>query len=391
MKYTCDVLVVGAGPAGSSAAATCAKNGLNTMLVEKNHSPGENIQCAETISQYLLDKLHFKIPAELLNWRLDGMKFWTRNLELFNYGREWQGYNISRSIFDKWVADRAAKNGAKVFCNSKVVGLEYDSNNFINEVHVRQNESISTVLPKYVIAADGVHSTVARRMGIFKKKKNSIGSVLAFDVGNISLNHSRLDQIFFGDFAPSAYAYIMPKSKSTAGIGVGTSIDRRRSKLEDYFIQFTNLPSIKGQLNRFKIIDEKSGDAPISKSIDEVAIGNVAFCGDSANQNIKPFLEGILPGIISGDETAKYIFSQFKKDARLRGGEMQSRIDKRLPLISESSKINAIIQSENKINSGIRDLISMGIFSGRINPAELKNFLDMSETELVSNLRSKKR
>ncbi len=391
MEHTCDVLVVGAGPAGSSAAATCAKNGLKTILVEKNHSPGENIQCAETISQYLLDQLHFKIPTKLLNWKLDGMKFWTRNLELFNYTSEWQGYNISRSIFDKWVADRAVKNGAKVFCSSKVVGLEHDSNNFINEVHIRQNDSVSIISPKYVIAADGVHSTIARRMGTFKKKKNSIGSVLAFDIDNISLDHPRLDQIFFGDFAPSAYAYIMPKSKNTAGIGVGTSIDRRRGKLEDYFFQFTNLPSIKNQLNKFKIIDEKSGDAPISSSIGKVATGNVAFCGDSANQNIKPFLEGILPGIICGDETAKYVFSQFTKDARLSGTDLQLRIDKRLPLISESNQINSVIQSESKISPDIKDLISMGIFSGRINPGEVNTFLEMNESEIVSNLRSKKR
>ena len=59
----CDVLVVGAGPAGLSAARALAKKGLKTIIIEEDEEVGIPVQCAEGIGSYLFQYLPFEIPS----------------------------------------------------------------------------------------------------------------------------------------------------------------------------------------------------------------------------------------------------------------------------------------------------------------------------------------
>jgi len=72
MSIKCDVLVIGAGPAGCSAARAAAKNGADTILIEKEKQITQ-IPCAEGLGSYLFPLLPFKIPKELLIWRINGI------------------------------------------------------------------------------------------------------------------------------------------------------------------------------------------------------------------------------------------------------------------------------------------------------------------------------
>lgn len=76
MVIRCDVLVVGAGPAGSSAARAAAEAGAHTILIDKKKEIGVPVQCGEGIGTYLFPFLPFKIPAEQVVWKLTGISFW---------------------------------------------------------------------------------------------------------------------------------------------------------------------------------------------------------------------------------------------------------------------------------------------------------------------------
>ena len=55
--YTCDVVVVGAGPGGSMAAKFCAQGGMDTILIEKKAEIGAPLRCAEGVSKSWLDEV----------------------------------------------------------------------------------------------------------------------------------------------------------------------------------------------------------------------------------------------------------------------------------------------------------------------------------------------
>ena len=86
MTIKCDVLVVGAGPAGSSAARASSINGIKTILIDKKEEIGKPVQCAEGIGKYLITYLPYKIPDEHLIWKMDGMFFWTDDISIEQKG-----------------------------------------------------------------------------------------------------------------------------------------------------------------------------------------------------------------------------------------------------------------------------------------------------------------
>ena len=94
-----------------------------------------------------------------------------------------------------------------------------------------------------VIAADGVDSTVLKLLGFTIDKKTTCGKVLSFEMANLHLSNPRSFQAFLGDFAPGVYAYILPKSRTTANVGAGTIVPQKRVK--QCYEEFLELPPVK--------------------------------------------------------------------------------------------------------------------------------------------------
>jgi digeranylgeranylglycerophospholipid reductase len=362
MKIECDVLVVGAGPAGSSAARAAAKCGLKTILIEEDKEIGDPVQCAEGIGEYLIPYIPFDIPKRLFKWRISGMCFWAENLLIKREGGMWSGYSIDRKEWDQWLAMVAAKEGAKVYLDTKLISLEFETKYDVKKAIAIQHGKRIEFEPKYIIGADGINSTVINCLGI--KKKAWIGHVKSYEMSNLNMKYARYDQLFMGEFAPRSYAYIFPLSKTKANIGVGTIFEKEN--LDDLFEAFTNVPFIKKQLGNRKITSEKSGDAPIQDLTEELVYGNVFLVGDTANQNIKPFIEGNIPGIICGDILGKLLLdiSQEKE----KPYNYEKRIDKLFPFIKESQPYADFAYGKTTIDNHTFYLILLGLMSGLIKP-----------------------
>ncbi|GAH69894.1 unnamed protein product, partial [marine sediment metagenome] len=220
MSIRCDVLVVGAGPAGSSAARAAAKKGLKTILIDKKEEIGNPVQCAESVGTYLLPYLPFKIPKELLRWEITGMYLWTENLAIIKDERGiFSGYAIDRLKWDSWISSIAVKNGANLLAETKLISLEFDGNQVIKAIAEKAGKKVE-FKPKYVIGADGTHSTVIDFLDV--PKNEVLGYVRSFEMKNLKLKYPKYDQLFFGEFAPKAYAYFFPISNTSANIGIGT-------------------------------------------------------------------------------------------------------------------------------------------------------------------------
>lgn len=306
MSINCNVLVIGGGPAGSSAARAAAKQGAKTLLIEKKKEIN-NISCAEGVGSYLFPLLPFKIPQNQLIWRINGIYFSDGETEIIQKGHFYKGWSIERKNLDNWLLTNAKNNGTQIMMNTELIDIKITENYQIKQITVQNNKKKIDIEPKTVIAADGVESTVAKKIGVLQKTTDSISHVHSWEMKNVKLKHPHLEQIYFGDFAPRAYAYVFPKSENTANIGVGSS--KGEKNLEKYFEEFTKEIIPDQVKNATKTVD-RSGKAPVKYMIPKPRYGNILFTGDAANQNLKPYIEGTLPAIICGDIAGKVACSK---------------------------------------------------------------------------------
>lgn len=309
MSVKCDVLVVGAGPAGSCAARSAALKGAKTILIDKKAEIGVPVQCAEGIGEYLFSYLPFEIPKEQLIWRIDGMYFWADDISIEKTGSQWSGYSIDRNKFDKWLSELAIDKGAELWSSTELTDLKLDEENYVKKAIVSRNGKMIEILPKVIIAADGVESTVLKLLGLYHPKQGDLAEVYSWEMKNLNLYKPHFEQIFTGSFTPSGYAYIFPKSKAVANVGVGGIFPQK--KMEMYFEEFLEIEHVKKQMKNAEYSVEKSKKAVYSDLTDRWLYRNVILSGDAANQNLKPFIEGILPAVICGDIAGKIGFDMY--------------------------------------------------------------------------------
>jgi electron transfer flavoprotein-quinone oxidoreductase len=166
-----DVAVVGAGPAGSSAAYALAKAGLSVLLVERGGVPGSKNMFGGRIYAYALARLFPDFPSDcpVERWiGREGMAFMTEDSALWTEletpvptDRATASFTALRSRFDKWMAERAEGAGAMVITGIRVDDLWREEGRVRGIV-----AGGDRVQADVVVAADGVVSHLARRAGL---------------------------------------------------------------------------------------------------------------------------------------------------------------------------------------------------------------------------------
>lgn len=180
MKEKFDVIVVGAGPAGSAAAYTCAKAGLSVLQIERGEYPGsKNVQGAILYSdalEKLIPNFRDEAPLErhVIEQRMQvlddtsctGASFRSEELNKPPYNR----YTIIRAQFDKWFAAKVREAGALQICETTVEQLLLEGDQVVG---VRCDRAQGEVYADVVILADGVNSTLAQKAGFNPRIKPS--------------------------------------------------------------------------------------------------------------------------------------------------------------------------------------------------------------------------
>ncbi len=343
LALECDVLVVGAGPAGCSAAIAASWNGAKVIVVEKKNQVGIPVSCAGVIGTFLMPLMPFTIPMELLLWKNNEVIFSFEGVKIRRRGGIWSSYTIDRSRFDSWLAAKAMKSGAQVHLNAELMELEVDKDFNPQRAVVKTKTGGEVIEPRIVIAADGADSIVSKKIGV--QKSFIMGNGLVYEFQDVELAKADANQIFFGSFIPGGYAYIFPTSKNSANIGVGSIL--KGTSLERSFQEFCELPAVKKQIRNKKIKAERSGLVPFSRPVDKMQYGNVLFAGDAGGQNMKPLVEGILPAVIcggvAGESAARYVTGsdvdlRYEENLRKKSGYLFDANEKYTSVLEELSK-----------------------------------------------------
>jgi len=298
MIEECDVLVVGAGPAGSAAALTAAEGGVTTLLIDRKKEIGTPVQCGEVVGESLVRQLKLRLPPGAVASVQDHTRFLLdRRVMVTSKEPYWRSVTLERKVFDKLLAARAAEAGAAVHADARLVGVEMRDGQVVKANIVHQGKEV-TVRPKVVIAADGVHSTVSKLMGVELYSEKATAKGIEYEMVSSKRLPSGM-QIFLEPEVGLGYGWIIPKGPRRANVGLAAIglTGNRRDRLHEWL---TTNPVVLDLFDPDKVLEVKSGDAPLPGFLGGPRRGNVLFAGDAAGQTLAFVGEGILPSYACG-------------------------------------------------------------------------------------------
>lgn len=210
-----DVVVVGGGPAGSTAAIHAALTGAGTLVIEEHAAVGSPVQCTGLISSKTLEVCGLE-PGAWVYQDIKGAHIFPPDGTGISIGGEKvRAYVVDRKIFDRTLLGRAVEAGAQVMVKTKAVGLKKENGRQVLEVmSCGRKKEITTGV---VIGADGVQGSVARWSGLGQVQKVLSGVQIetVYDVADT--DHV---EVFLGSDVPGFFAWAVPVSGNTARIGL---------------------------------------------------------------------------------------------------------------------------------------------------------------------------
>lgn len=220
MRY--DVIVVGAGPAGTIAAHDCARAGLSTLLLEKHELPRHK-PCGGAVMYRGLHILRGHLPKRIVEQKIHGLRFILPNGEKAEFVSEKLiGITVFRNRFDEFLARRAESAGAELVEKAQVTNASVDDARAT--VRTKDGREFEA---EVVIGADGVNSVVAKSLGLRPKRKNlnrvGLGMESDFFVGEEGVLKATRGNPSILEISPVegrvSYGWVFPKRESLA-IGI---------------------------------------------------------------------------------------------------------------------------------------------------------------------------
>ena len=294
-----DVLIVGAGPAGGTAARYAAAKGARVTVIERRPEVGVPVRCGEMMpsNEEIANMFPasgnitslFDLPNDLRLREIEGIKL------IDPKGKErlidFIGYTTDRDRFDKHIVSQAEKEGAELITNCFFKKTE----------NGKAVTSLGEIEYKVIIGADGPGSRVAKTLGL-PGNKGPYPAVAAQAKGDFE----PYVQMFFGGIAPGAYSWIIPK-RGQANVGVGFSPKFADGTLSEYFEKFR-------ERHGLSITTKLEGKyVPSEGMLSEIVSGSGMLAGDAAGQ-VVPVNGGGLPlaliaGRVCGEVAGDHIIS----------------------------------------------------------------------------------
>ena len=298
-----DVVVVGAGPAGSMTAKWAAKGGARVLIIEKRQEIGSPVRCGEGISRSWLDSVGIKLDAKSVAREVKGAKIVAPNGSSFYLSEKMAGNEVGivleRVFFDKLLARDAVKAGADLMLKTSAVKL-LKTGDKVTGVKIKSWGETKDIKCGCVVGADGYESQVGRWAGINTSlAPRDITSCFQYRLTNIN-HEADYCEFVLGSKAPGGYIWIFPKNEDTANVGIGMQLTKLKDpadvkKYLDKYIQ--NDPRLK----KGRPLELVSGAVSICAPIDKTTGSGILLVGDAARQ-IDPITGG---GISNSCKAAK--------------------------------------------------------------------------------------
>ena len=392
-----DAIIVGAGPAGTSAALYGNRLGLKTLLLDKSDFPRDKT-CGDALSGKSVKILDDLDLVEGVN-NLDGSiiqriifanpKHSECELLLdksLNKQHISHGYVIPRSIFDNYMFEKA-KNVSDAEEGFTVNDLLFEGNRVIGVKGKSVDGSEKEFRGNLILGADGPNSIVSKKVGLYQMDMDHTAVGIRCYYENVKDLTDQIELHYVEEINPG-YFWIFPSGKNRANIGVGLlkSIVKKESRnLSEIMINIINSDNFKYRFSDAILLEKPTGwNLPLGSIIRKNHGEGFLLLGDAAGL-VDPFTgEGIGNAMVSGqiaaeiaaqakeknDFSKKYLKKYDKKLWNHLGSELNTSA-KLLKLARSKFLLNFVIGRAAR-NEKVRNIIS-SMLANEIPKTELSN------------------
>jgi len=319
---TFDVIITGAGPAGSTCALTLKQSGLKVALIDKSTFPRDKIcgDAVSSIAKRILRQINPELETDLLDFApktsITKAKLYSPKFQSLEIAFSKVGHCIRRLDFDNWLFEKATGQHPTLSVKLGNAVKQVQQQDGVNLVTLDNGETLQS---KLLIACDGAHSVAAKKLGqIQVDKKHYSGAVRQYYRNVKGLEGNALEVYFLKGFLPG-YFWIFPLSNNEANVGFGMLSDTiSKQKIDLKKSLSAIIQSIPEIAERFKdaepLEDIKGFGLPLGSKKHKLSGNGFMLCGDAASL-IDPFSgEGIETAMESGKFAAEQAIKCFENN-----------------------------------------------------------------------------
>jgi digeranylgeranylglycerophospholipid reductase len=208
-----DVIIIGAGPAGSYIAYELASSGHGVAVFEEKGASGLNVCCTGIISTECFQSLH--LDTDMILTKVNSAKFFSpsgRRLRLQT--EKVQAFVVNRLLLDKALASKAQAHGAEYLFSSPVIDIVPGKDSVQVETSCCGTREMFSA--RAVVLANGFRPKLPRKLGLGRIKHFLIGAQAEVEAKEIDEF-----EVYFGQgIAPGAFAWVVPISANKAYVGL---------------------------------------------------------------------------------------------------------------------------------------------------------------------------
>jgi digeranylgeranylglycerophospholipid reductase len=301
-----DVVVVGAGPGGSLAAREVAELGLSVLLLEKHQEIGSPVRCAEGIAHETLvpfiepDPHWISAVVSKAQITVEGETTMARQAE----GRK--GYILERRVFDRVLAEEAAKAGAQVMVKMAATGLLLEDG-VVQGVVARGPVGTMEIECAVVIGADGVESQVGPWAGLDTTLPlRDMMACAQYLLAGIEIDPTCCYYYIGQEMAPGGYAWVFPKGEGKANVGLGVQADLAADSALNYLTRFIENQPHLAQGSPVTLV---VGGVPVGPPLPRLVASGLMLVGDAARQ-VDPLTGGGIANAMMAGHLAAEVAAQ---------------------------------------------------------------------------------
>jgi len=290
-----DLIIVGGGPSGTTAAKYAASKGIDVLVLEKDREIGVPVRCGEAASDAGL-RIFLEPQKSWIRSTINHLRLISPSSHVLDIPLKEKGYILDRRVFDSDLAQYAANEGALILTKAYVNGLIIEDDQVVGVKGEYENEPFE-IKSKIVIGADGVESRVGRWAGINTMiKLKDMESAIQKTITGIKVEDNRFDFYVSKQWAPGGYLWVFPKGKNSANVGLAVSGKYSKNKsAKKYLNEF-----IEKKFPNSSILSTTVGGVPCAKTLKKIVTNGCMLAGDAAHM-VNPMTGGgIVPGMRGG-------------------------------------------------------------------------------------------
>ena len=318
VRHDADVIVAGTGPAGATAALALARAGVRVLMMERHALPRQK-PCGGGISTRVLTRFPWLSAAlpQIPTHPVSSLYLEGPAGEIFRMQANGPVVILIRRVeFDTMLAQLAVRAGADLLAPAAIAQARQDADG----VTLRTRDGRELRAPM-VIAADGVNSVIARRLGMnpgWPAARLALDMMEETPVSALRAAEPDTLSVFYGYGGAHGYAYIFPKREHVnVGIGYVLPFFKERVDLMPYDLQ----RQFVGDLRARGLMEGESQRGhftpfliPIGGPLRTTAAGRVLLAGDAGGFVNGFSAEGIYYAMVTGDLAARAILAARRRD-----------------------------------------------------------------------------